>query len=175
MKLARKAILTIICLMGLILVGTLTAEAKIERFNFDGMEYQFQSPDPADKEWIDEDLVLHLRGGAYYFELAHPFFVDGILIATTDVMQIDLTTGLGDGKGGNYLTAISNIPGYVGLDIELEGTSILKFEFGFIHGWATSKGTIGEHKLHLKAEFGPVFIGGNFIGTYLRGTLTIHI
>ena len=162
--------------MGLILGATLTTEAKIVTFEFDGMEYYLYET-PPDKVWVDENSVLHIHGGAYFFEVAHYYFEDSLLMATTHVLNIDLITGLGTGNGGNYLTATSGIPGFIGLYIEIGGNSVLKMGAdGFIYGWATSKGTIGNHKIMMKSEFGPDFDQyGNFVGTYLRGTIKIFV
>ncbi len=177
MKAKKIAFLTVLCLMGLIFGGTMTTEAKHVKFTFDG--YEFQLPDleiPPDKVWMDENFVLHIHGGVYFFEISHFYFEDGILEAPTKVLNIDTTTGLGNGNGGNIITATSAIPGFEGLEIYMEGNSVLKFEYGFIHGWATSKGTIGDYKIMMKGEFGPEFDQyGNFVATYLKGTLKIFI
>jgi hypothetical protein len=173
MKSKRIAFLSIIFLMGFLIVGTTTTEAKFVKFYFDGMEYM-TGEIPPDKVWISEDLVMHIKGGAYIFYIAHEYFGLNTLIATTNILNIDLLTGLGEGNGGNYLTAVSFIPGFENLLIEMSGNSILKLD-GFIYGWATSQGTIGEYKIHMKSEFGPVFENGVFVGTFLRGTLKIFV
>lgn len=188
MKTKKLVLLTSVLFMVIMISSTVTTEACNGRgrgkgkgkytkvvFEFDGMEYQNALPDPARREWVDEDGILHIRGGAYYFYVAHEYFGLNSLVATTRVLNIDLNTGLGKGVGGNYFTGVSFIPGFEDLDFEMGGFSRLYFEDGFISGWARSRGTIGDYKIRMVSEFGPVFEDGVFVGTFLRGTLTIYV
>lgn len=188
MKTKKLVLLTSLLLMTIMISSTVTTEACRGRgkgkgkgkftkyiFEFDGMEYQNAPPDPARREWVDDDGILHIRGGAYYFYVAHEYFGLNSLKATTRVLNIDLNTGLGKGVGRNYFTGVSFIPGFVNLNFEMRGFSRLYFEAGFISGYARSRGTIGEYKIRMNSEFGPVFEDGNFVGTFLRGTLIIYV
>ena len=175
MKTKKIALLTMLSLMGLILGGTLITEAKHVIFTFDGYETYIGETIP-EKVWISDDGILHIKGGVYTFTIDHFFFIDGILEAPTHILNIDMSTWFGNGNGANIITATSGIPGFLDLPIYMEGNSILKMEYGYIHGWATSKGTIGDHKIMMKSEFGPEFDQyGNFVATYLKGTLKIFI
>lgn len=186
MKTRKLVLLTAILLMGLVISSTITIEAKgklknkklkinVQTFYFDGMEYENADPDPPRKEWIDRKNILHIIGGAYYFYVAHEYFGLNSLICPTRVLRINLDTGIGRGIGSNIFTGVSYIPGFEGLEFEMRGISRLFVEDWYINGWARSRGTIGEYRITMDSEFGPVFEGGMFVGTYLRGTITIYV
>jgi hypothetical protein len=188
MKTRKLVLLTAILFMGIIVSSTVTTEAHRGRgkakgknkvtvytFQFNGMEYMNANPDPPRREWIDRNNILHIIGGAYYFYVAHEYFGLNSLVATTRVLRINLDTGFGRGIGRNYFTGDSFIPGFEGLVFEMKGFSRLYFEAGFINGWARSQGTIGEYRITMFSEFGPVFENGQFVGTYLIGTLRIYV
>ena len=189
MKKRKLVFLTAVLLMTIMISSTVTTEAckgkgkwkgkkvkvTVVTFNFDAMEFQNAPPDPARREWVDRHNILHIIGGAYYFYVAHEFFGPNSLVATTRVLKINTTTGNGRGIGRNLFTGVSFIPGFEGLDFEMSGYSRLYMENWYINGWARSRGTIGEYRILMNSEFGPVFENGNFVGTYLRGTISIFV
>ena len=145
MKTKKLVLLTSVLFMVIMISSTVTTEASRGRgkgrgkgkvttfiFEFDGMEYQNAPPDPAKREWVDGNNVLHIIGGAFYFYVAHEYFGLNRLVATTRVLNIDLNTGLGKGVGKNYFTGVSFIPGFENLDFEMGGFSRLYFEYGYI-------------------------------------------
>jgi hypothetical protein len=189
MKKRKLIFLTAVLLMTIMISSTITTDAyrgkgkgkakkvkvTVVTFTFDAMEFQNAPPDPARREWVDRHDILHIIGGAYYFYVAHEFFGPNSLVATTRRLKIDTTTGNGRGVGRNYFTGVSFIPGFEGMDFEMGGFSRLYVENWYISGWARSRGTIGEYKIRMSSEFGPVFENGIFVGTYLRGTISIYI
>jgi hypothetical protein len=172
MKSKKLLPFTVLLIMGMIVLGSSTTQAKVTKIDFTALEYIyppagiFQPP----TVWFSEDGVMHWDDAMFPFVVFGD--IEGVLHAGITRLNQDPISNIGHAIGTNSFVGVCMIEGdFYGLPMEFSGVSVMTRIDGIIYGEATSQGTIGDYKLFMKASFAP-YPGGL---TQIVGTFTIHI
>ncbi|MCE7743207.1 MAG: hypothetical protein GOP50_12220 [Candidatus Heimdallarchaeota archaeon] len=172
MKNKRVYLLLMVCLAGLFILGSTTAQAKVVKVDFAALEYiyppagVFMPP----TVWVSDGGVVHWDDAMFPFVVYGD--IEGVLQAGITRMNINPVTGIGHAIGTNSFIGIWMIEGdFYGAELIFEGVSIMVQIDGKISGEAVSHGTLGGHKILFQATFTPAEVGL----TLIQGTLTIHL
>jgi len=162
----------VVFLLGMVVLGSSTTQAKVTKINFTAMEYIYP---PAGvfvppTVWFSEDGVMHWDDAMFPFVVFGD--IAGVLQAGIKRMNTDPVTQIGHAIGTNSFVGVWMIDDqFYGLDLEFAGVSIMVRIDGQIYGEATSHGTLGDYAVLMKATFTPA-AGGM---TLIEGTFTIHL
>ena len=171
MKSKKILPLVVLFLLGMVVLGSSTTQAKVTKIDFIALEYI----DPSagifipPTVWFSEDGVMHWDDGMFPFVVFGD--IEGVLHAGIKRLNLDPITNIGHAIGTNSFEGTwAKDDQFFGMPLVFSGVSVMVMIDGSISGEATSQGTLGDYKVLMKATFTP------FEGmTKIEGTFTIHL